>query len=107
MILKNKNTNKIISKNLKIAKSFSDNLFGLLKEKPGTYMLFNTRFGIHTFFMKNPISIAVLDKNYKVVKVKCNLKPNRIFIWNPKYSKVLELPTNITINLHESIELEK
>src|SRR5687768_13929398 len=91
MMLFNKTKNKTITSNLKLAKTFSDNLFGLLKEKENTAMLFNTRFGIHTFFMKYPITIIILNKNYKVVKIKKNLQPYSFFFWNPKYSKIIEL----------------
>jgi hypothetical protein len=54
-------------------------------------MLFHTHFGIHTFLMKYPIDVLVLDESKKIVKAKCSLKPNRLFFYNPKYSLVLEL----------------
>ncbi len=92
MILKNFSNGKIICKDLKIASSFADRMFGLLiKKNPGS-LLFNTRFGIHTFFLKEPIDILILDKNFKVVKIKQSLKPNRLFFWDPKYYLVIELP---------------
>jgi uncharacterized protein len=53
---------------------------------------FETRFGIHTFFVKKPIDVVILDENNVVQKVKHSLKPWRIFIWNPKLRKVVELP---------------
>ncbi len=59
-------------------------------------MLFYTRWGIHTFGMKYPIDIIVLDNQQKIIQIKYDLKPNRIFFWNPKYSSIIELPTELT-----------
>ena len=53
--------------------------------------MFKTRFGIHTFFIKEPIDVIVLDDNFKVVKL-ATVKPNNIFFWHPRFSKVLEFP---------------
>lgn len=66
-------------------------------------MLFKTRFGIHTFFLKESIDVVVLDRNFTVVKLKKNLKPNRLFFWDPKHLYLLELPkgtieTRIKVN---------
>jgi hypothetical protein len=55
-------------------------------------MLLKTHFGIHTFGMKYPIDILILDQQNCVVARKENLKPNTIFLWNPRYETVLELP---------------
>lgn len=92
MVLKNLTTGKIITTELKEAKSFSDQFFGLLKKSNPRYLLFKTRFGIHTFFMKVPIDVLILDNKGKVVAIKKSLKPNRIFFWNPKFCKIIELP---------------
>ena len=94
MILKNLTTGKIICNDLKIAQSFIDRLFGLLIKSNPRNMLFKTRFGIHTFLLKEPIDVIVLDNNFKVVKIKENLRPNRLFFWNPKYNRVIELSSN-------------
>lgn len=56
-------------------------------------LLLKTRFGIHTFGMRYAIDVLVLDKQNRVVKLKENLKPNGIFLWNPKCNMVIELPT--------------
>lgn len=70
---------------------------GLIGKNEAESVYFQTRFGIHTFFLKFPIDVVVLDKNNKVVKLQQNLAPNRIFVCNPRYFYVLELPKN-TIN---------
>lgn len=92
MILKNTTKGTILSKDLKEVKTIIDKSLGLLKKSNSKSLLFKTRFGIHTFGLKNPIDVLVLDPNFKVVKLKENLKPNTLFFWNPKYNLVIELP---------------
>lgn len=76
----------------KEAKSFVDRLFGLINPNNPRVMFFETRFGIHTFFLKKPIDVLVLDDNYLVKKKKCSLTPWSMFFYPPKYKYVLELP---------------
>lgn len=64
-------------------------LLGTTKPHP---LLLKTHWGIHTFGMHYPIDVVILDDSNKIVTLKPNLKPNRIFLWNPKYERVLELP---------------
>lgn len=72
--------------------SFKDKLVCLMFAKKITPTYFETRFGIHTFFMLHKIDVVILDNNFVVQIVKHNLAPWRIFVWNPKYFRVLELP---------------
>ncbi len=88
----NQTRNTILTENIIQPISLLDQTLGLLKHKTPTAMLLKTRFGIHTFGMKYPIDIVILDKENKVVVLKENLKPNLIFIWNFKYETILELP---------------
>lgn len=90
MILKNISRKTILSEELKTAESLIDSLLGLLLKR-NTSLLFKTRFGIHTFGMHKNIDILILDADYKVVKIKKSLAPNKIFFWNPKYNFVIEL----------------
>lgn len=68
-------------------------LVGLLGKKKAETLVFNTRFGIHTFFLRFPIDVIILSNKNKVVFIRKNLKPNRIFVWNVKYSRIIELPS--------------
>jgi uncharacterized membrane protein (UPF0127 family) len=77
--------------------SLLDQSLGLLRYKTPKAMLFKTRWGIHTLGMKYAIDILILDKENRVVKFKENLKPNNLFVWNPQFETVLELPSG-TIN---------
>lgn len=97
VILKNATTGKIICKDLKIAESFIDRSFGLLIKTNPRNLLFKTRFGIHTFFLKEPIDVIILDSQMRVIKIKENLQPNRLFFWNPKFNITIEL-RNQTLN---------
>jgi uncharacterized protein len=76
----------------KEARNLKERIRGLIgKDKPYVLMI-RTRFGIHTFGVKFPIDVLILDNENKTVSIKENLKPKRIFLWNPRYEKVLELP---------------
>lgn len=76
----------------KICRSIKDRTIGLIDRQKAEPMLFFTRFGIHTFGLKFPIDVVVLDEGSRVVKIKENLTPNNFFFWPIKYNKVLELP---------------
>lgn len=91
MIVKNITRNTVISENLKIASSFLDRMFGLLNKNNSRSLLFKTRFGIHTFGLKNPIDIIVIDVSSQAAILK-SLKQNRLFIYNPAYNTIIELP---------------
>jgi hypothetical protein len=85
--------NKVIKLFVKEAKNLKEKIQGLIgKDKPYALMI-KTRFGIHTFGLKFPIDVLILDDKNNVVSVKKHLRPNRIFLWNPMYEKVLELPS--------------
>ncbi len=77
---------------VKETKNLKEKITGLIgKSKPQALMI-KTHFGIHTFGLKFPIDVLILNKNNKVVSIKKNLLPNRIFVWNPLHERILELP---------------
>jgi uncharacterized membrane protein (UPF0127 family) len=90
-MIKNKTRNTIISKDFKLLKDFRSKSKGLINSKTPETVVFYTRFGIHTFGMKYPIDVIVTGKKLKVSSIKENLRPNRVFLWNPKNSLVIEL----------------
>lgn len=53
---------------------------------------FTTRFGIHTFFLKEPIDVLILNSRGVVRIVRKTLYPNSIFFWPPTFGTVVELP---------------
>lgn len=76
----------------KHVQTFQQKVIGLIGKKVPQTLYFETRWGIHTFGVNFPIDVVVLDANNVIQKTKHNLRPNRIFLWNPKYYKVLEMP---------------
>ena len=74
------------------AKNLKEKIQGLIGKNKPLELMIRTRFGIHTFGVKFPIDVLILDGENKVVSIKENLKPNKIFLYNPIYKKVLELP---------------
>lgn len=86
--------NKTLYKNAKYATNFFDQLLGLANPSNPRGMVLKTRFGIHTFGLKEPIDVLILDKNKNVIVIK-TVKPNKIFFWNPKYNLVVELPNGL------------
>jgi uncharacterized membrane protein (UPF0127 family) len=88
----NKTRKTLLAENIVIPTSLMEQTVGLLKYKTPTAMLLKTRFGIHTLDMRYAIDVLILDKQNRVAALKENLQPNRIFVWNPKYHTILELP---------------
>ena len=80
---------------LKYLKSFKEKTLGLAFKNKLEPVCFKTRWGIHTFFVKNPIDVFVCDNNFVIRKLVRNLKPFKIFLWNPKYSNVFEFPAGL------------
>ncbi len=92
MILKNVSQKTVITSDLKIAESLFDRALGLLKQDNPRSLLFRTRWGIHTFLLKDSIDVIVLDSK-KCVVIQITVKPNRFFFWNPKFDTIIELPS--------------
>lgn len=86
--------------------SFWEKSKGLIGDTTGIPVFFRTRWGIHTFGVSQTIAVAILDDSNKIVKIK-ELRPNRIFFWNPKYNQVLEIPQGYNLNklkIRETVE---
>ncbi len=64
---------------------------GLLHSQVSTPVYFKTRFGIHTFGMKYPIDVLILNNDMRVAKIAQNVQPHSIFLWNPRHHHVIEL----------------
>jgi uncharacterized membrane protein (UPF0127 family) len=92
MIIKNNTKKTTVAKNCKQATTLAEIVFGLHWLTNSPELLFKTRFGLHTLLLQRPIDVLVLDRKFKVVKAKEGLIPNQIFVWNPRYFWVLELP---------------
>jgi uncharacterized protein len=100
----------MIKLSVRRAKNLKEKIQGLIGENNPHTLMIRTRFGIHTFGVKFPIDVLILNKKNQAVSMKEGLKPNRIFLWNPLYEKVLELPAGTIkkhgIKMHDLIDLE-
>lgn len=92
-MLENATKGKKLNIKLLVLKKLLDKSLGAIAKSPSEALLIETRLGIHTFFVKRPLDIIVLDNNGKIVKMKEDLRPNNLFFWNPKYRYILELPS--------------
>lgn len=68
-----------------------DKINGLIGVKKIRPVYFETRFGIHTYGMKKEIVVITLDRNNIIRAIK-PVKPNCVYFWNPKFSRIIELP---------------
>ncbi len=61
--------------------------------------------GVHTFGMKFPIDVLVLDESGMVKKIRKNMKPGKFFFWNPKHRRILELPVGSEVEEGDVVDL--
>ena len=74
-------SNKLISKQMKVASSFFDRLVGLMfssSMKGFDSLLITKCNSIHTFFMRYAIDVVFLNSKYEVVRTYYNIKPWRM-----------------------------
>ena len=95
---------------VKESKNIREKITGLIGKEKAFALLIKTHFGIHTFGLKFPIDVLILDRYNKVIVIRKSLKPNRIFVWNPIYERVLELPEGIIdqrkIKINDTVNLK-
>lgn len=87
--------------NLKVKKLENpiEKTVGLIGRQKAYPVMLETHFGIHTFGLRFPIDVLILDSQKRVMIFKESLSSNRIFFWNPRYRTVLEMPEG-TIKKH-------
>ncbi len=71
----------LIAENIKLADSFFSRLIGLMFKEPLSEfdsLLIKKCNSIHTFFMKYPIDVIFMNKNFKVIRIYRNIKPWRM-----------------------------
>jgi uncharacterized membrane protein (UPF0127 family) len=94
MKLIHKESNTVIAKDLRIAKSFWERTRGLMfrNEFLGDGLIIEPCNSIHNCFVRFPIDAVFVDKNLKIVKILKNFKPWRFSLIYFKAAKVIELP---------------
>ncbi len=103
MSIFNRTKKTILSTNASYASTWTEKVKGLTGRNKISPLIFKTRFGIHTFGMKSSLDIIILNKDKKITVIKEDIKPKRIFLWNPLYSFVIELPHGILKKTNTSI----
>jgi uncharacterized membrane protein (UPF0127 family) len=100
--------NKIIFEGIKIVKKEKDRIRGLMFRFKKKGIFFETRFGIHSFFVFYSLTIFICDDEWKIVKIKKKLIPFAFFFWNPKYKRVIELPyKEYGVKMGDKLEIVK
>jgi len=66
-------------------------LLGRASLEPGAGMLIDSAPSVHMFFMRFPIDVVFLDRDWKVVRIRHRLRPWRV-AWARGAVAVLELP---------------
>ena len=95
MRLINQTKNTILAQDVFIANTPFKRIKGLLGRKvflSGQAIILEPCNSVHTFFMRFPIDILFVDKNYKVIEAIPKLNPNRIsrIYWHS--NRAIELP---------------
>jgi len=101
----NKTKNKHIDGNVKVLKSLREKSRGLRGALDFRGVYFETRWGIHTFGMREDIDVVILDSQNIARDVWKNMKPNQIFVWNPRWRKVLEVFPGSKIDKGDQLEM--
>ena len=102
----------IIKDNIKLKIKVCNNIFnrflGLMFKKNINYGLCFPRCNsIHTFFMKENIDVIMTDKNYNILYIFNNLKPNKIILPKKNIYYTFELPINkFKFNINEKLKVE-
>jgi len=79
-------------------------LLGVREPEPGTSMLFRRCRSVHTFGMRFPIMVVVLDRNLRVLRVK-TLAPN-CFLWPTRKARhILECAEGVSPTVDDRAEL--
>lgn len=88
---------------VKVVRNIIQKSLGLIGKQKPENILIKTRFGIHTFGLRFPIDVLILDDNNRIVKLCESLQPNKVFFWNIKYDTVIELPSEFINRSHLKI----
>ena len=92
---------------IKICNNFFNRLLGLMFKKNINYALCFPRCNsIHTFFMFSPIDVIMTDKDYNILYIFKNVKPNKIILPKKNVYYTFEFPVNkVNYKLNEKIKV--
>ena len=61
---------------------------------------------IHTFFMKESIDVIMTDKDYNILYIFNNLKPNKIILPKKNVYYTFEIPVNkLNLKINEKLQV--
>lgn len=105
------NTGMGLAEDLEVATTLFARMKGLLGRDvllPGQGLWIKPCMGVHTFGMRFPIDVLVLDLDRRVVAIVQDLRPNRMTALYRRGNSVVELPAGAVreakVNLGDSIE---
>lgn len=82
--------------NIKVCNNFFNRFIGFMLKKNINYGLcFPKCNSIHTFFMFDSIDVIMTDKEYNILYIYKNFKPNKIILPKKNVYYTFELPKNI------------
>ena len=90
MTILNERTGALVAASVRELTSVPEKTCGLIGCAAPKELLIRTRWGIHTFGVRFPIGVIVLDGRNYARKVAV-LPPNRFLFWNPRWPSVLEI----------------
>lgn len=92
-----------------ICNNFFNRFLGFMFRKNINYGLcFPKCNSIHTFFMKKSIDVIMTDKNYKIIYIFNDVKPNKIILPKKNVYYTFEISSNkFSFKLNEKIKLIK
>jgi uncharacterized membrane protein (UPF0127 family) len=93
----NQTRNRSLITQGRLANTFWLRLRGLLGASPlqqGEGLILVGEKSIHTLFMKFPIDVVYVDKNYRVIRVDANMVPYRLGPFVAQSAYVLEMPVS-------------
>ena len=94
----------VIAAKVRVADTMKTRAVGLLGRAgmtPDEGLLITRCDSIHTFFMKFPIDLLYLDKDFRVIRVVSDMGPSRMSFCLGKASQVLELKGGVAKNQAE------
>ncbi len=106
MMLQNKTRNITLMTEVIVSDNFFKRLKGLLgkKELPNNQcMIITPCKSVHTFFMKFPIHVVFINKNYEIVEIIENMEPGHISSYVRNAWSVIEMPVNESEKLKISV----
>lgn len=95
MRLINNTKGVVLAEDVFVARSLFHRIKGLIGRKlllPGQGIILEPCNSIHTFFMRFPIDVLFVNREYRIIELIPDFCPNRISLIYWRSAKVIELP---------------